>query len=391
MHSTASRSPWARLVAGVVVLVAMSAMAGCQTIGYYSHAVLGQWRVLSGRQPVTQVLTALDGRDDARSRQLREQLTLSQKVLDFAETELGLDVGRRYRTYVDLKRPAVVWNLFAAPPLSLQPHTWCYPIVGCAPYRGYFDEALAQRHAAVLAAQGLETYVAPVPAYSTLGWFADPLMSSFIGWPEPDLAELLFHELAHGVVWVPGDVAFNESFATFVGRRGLSEWLVGQGRVDLLEDRRDAALARGRLLDLLERTRAQLAAVYDGDADREHKLEAKARILSALDACYEGHRDGLGGGRYDALMDGLDNARLVSIATYEDQVPAFAGLFDEAGGRWPAFFDRVRGLAELDDPARRAALGSGDEQVADAGDDDGSHEIQCESLARHLLDGETPG
>ncbi len=387
MHSTASRSAWAVTALTVVMLAA----AGCQTIGYYSHAALGQWRVLAGREPVTRLMERLRGRDDPAARRLHQQLAFSQQVLDFAEAELGLEVGRRYRGYVELERPAVVWNVFAAPPLSLTPHTWCYPIVGCAPYRGYFDHSLAGRRAAALASRGLETYIAPVPAYSTLGWFADPLLSSFINWPEADLAELLFHELAHGVVWVPGDVAFNESFATFVGRQAVSQWLQRQGAGDTVSERRRAAADRLRLLDLLERTRTALMAVYDGDAERERKLEDKARILRAVAVCYAANRSRLGDGRFDALMDGLDNARLVSVSTYEDLVPGFAAVFAAAQGGWPEFFTRVRALAELDEAARRAALGSGDEQIAETGDDRGAHQVECEALAGHFLDAEATG
>jgi predicted aminopeptidase len=390
MDFTGFRRLWMLLP---VLLIALLA-GGCQTVSYYSHAALGQWRVLMGREPVSDVLAGLDGRraDDPRAELLYQRLKFSQHVLDFAEDELAMRVGRRYRTYVDLDRPAVVWNLFAAAPLSLQPYRWCYPVVGCAPYQGYFDESYARRRAAALAQGGFETYVGPVAAYSTLGWFADPLLSSFVAWPEPELAALLFHELAHGEVWVKGDVAFSESFATFVGRQGLSVWLRQNGNDAVDQDRQRLLAARGRLMQLLARTREVLRQVYASRASDTIKLQLKARVLAATGDCYLNHRETLGAGRFDALMTGLDNARLVSLATYEDLVPAFAAVFDSAGGHWPTFYQQVQTLAELDPHHRRAALlASRHQQIAQDGDDDGTDEVECQALSGHFFDTEFAG
>lgn len=369
-------------------------MSGCQTINYYSHAALGQLRVLTGREPVDEVLARLEARrkQDPEAELLYRRLKFSQEVLDFAELELDLTVGDRYRTYVHLERPAVVWNLFAAPPLSLEPHRWCYPVVGCAPYRGFFDLTFARRRAARLEEQALETYVGPVAAYSTLGWFSDPLLSSFVTWPEPDLAALLFHELAHGRVWAQGDVAFNESFATFVGRQGLTVWLRQHGGEELAHDRRDAMRARRRLLVLLDHTRQTLRGIYRSRASDAVKLEHKAAVLAEVTGCYQANRDRLGDGRFDALMSGLNNARLVSVATYEDLVPAFAGLFEAVDGDWSAFYGEVSKVAALSTRDRRAALRESAQQyVAETGDHYRTEEIECQPLASHLLDGELAG
>ena len=376
------------------VLFALLFAGGCQTISYYSHAALGQWRVLTGREPVADVLAQLEHRrgDDPDAELLYRRLAFSQEVLGFAEHELGLEAGDRYRTYVHLDRPAVLWNLFAARPLSLEPHQWCYPVVGCAPYRGYFDFSYAMRSAEVLEQQGYEIYVGPVAAYSTLGWFADPLLSSFVTWPEPDLAALLFHELAHGRVWAAGDVAFNESFATFVGRQGLSVWLRDHGGDTVERNRRAALQARRRLMDLLERTRDALRGIYRSRASVPVKLAAKAQVLDGVKACYAGHRDVLGGGRFDALMIGLNNALLVSVATYEDLVPAFAALYESVDGDWDAFYAEVAAIAALDPKARRAALRvSGYQYVAERSDDHGPDQIECEALSGHLFDSEFAG
>jgi len=390
MHSTLPGRRWAAAAALVLCLPA----AGCQTVAYYSHAALGQWRVLTGREPVAEVLEQLEPRrdEDPAAALLHRRLTYSQAVVDFAARELALDPDGRYRTYVHLDRPAAVWNLFAAPPLSLEPHRWCYPIVGCAPYRGYFDLEFAERRAAALRRRGLETYLGAVPAYSTLGWFDDPLLSTFITWSEADLAALLFHELAHGVVWADGDVGFNESFATFVGREGLAAWLDSRDRLDELDARREAAAGRRRLLALLQRTRQALQRVYASPLPRRDKLAAKQRILDAVAGCYADHRERFGDGRYDLLMNGLDNARLVSVATYEDLVPAFADLFEAVDSDWKAFYARVRALAAEDAERRRELLGvSADQQVAHGRDDHSADEVECQALAGHLLDAEAAG
>lgn len=388
-----------RLATAAAVLALVLLGTGCQSLNYYSHAALGQLRVLTGREPVERVLARLEAEraDDPQADLLYQRLKFSQEVLEFAERELALDPGDRYRTYVDLHRPAVVWNVFAVPELSLTPYRWCYPVVGCAPYRGYFDREYAERDARRLEQQGYETFVGGVAAYSTLGWFADPLLSSFVTWPEPDLAALLFHELAHGQAWVPGDVAFNESFATFVGRQGLSAWLSAHGQVQVELDRLRALSERRRLLDLLGQTRKALRQVYTSRFSDDVKRRLKADVLAAASQCYVDHRERLGGGRFDPLMAGLNNARLVSVATYEDLVPGFARLFESVDGSWHAFFERVRALTELGPGERRAALLEGVEpasryqQVAHDREHGRADEIHCEALSRHLFDGEFAG
>jgi predicted aminopeptidase len=396
MHSTLFRVFWTALVA-LSVLLFVFLNSGCQTFGYYSQAASGQLRVLRAREPVHRVMAQLDKRreHDPEAALLYQRLAFTQQVLVFSEHQLELPVGDRYRSYVDLGRPAVTWNVFAAPALSLRPHRWCYPLVGCAPYRGYFDEKAARKQAAALERAGFETYVAPVPAYSTLGWFADPLMSSFISWPEPNLAELLFHELAHGVVWVPGDVAFNEAFATFVGRQGLAQWLEATGDYEGELRQQEARAVWRRMLSLLEGTRRALAAVYRSYLPESEQEQLKAQVMLATRACYADQRPVLGHGRYDALMLGLNNARLASIATYEDLVPAFAALFDSVDGRWSDFFDRVRALVAQEQVPAAWLRASADElrhqQVAEGADDRHAHEVECEPLSRHFLEREFAG
>jgi len=373
-------------------LLVLALAAGCQSLGYYAHVGWGQLRLLADRQPVEDLLEQFEASDDAATARLARQLALSQAVLDFAAAELQLPVGRKYRTYVELQRPYVVWNVFAAPEFSLEPHTWCYPVAGCAPYRGYFSAERADRTAGALAAGGMDVHVGGVAAYSTLGWFADPLLSSFIAWPELGLAELLLHELAHGRVWVAGDVGFNESYANFVGVEGAAQFRATRD-VAGTSGASTAARAAWRLLvDLLERTRERLAIVYASDAEVGARRLAKAEVLAAVRACYERDRARLGAGRYDGLMDSLNNAVLASIGTYEDLVPAFARLFDVYGGDWMAFHAAVETLGALPHAQRQARLAElRDQQIAERGDDHGTDQVECEALLGHGSDAEAAG
>jgi predicted aminopeptidase len=373
-------------------LLALVVVAGCQSLGYYAQAAGGQLEVLRERRPVQRVLAELAREPGEHAARLSAQLTDSQAVLEFAERDLGLTVGNRYRSYADLHRRYAVWNVFAARELELTAHEWCYPIVGCAPYRGYFRESAAGRMAASLQARAMDTYVGGVAAYSTLGRFDDPLLSTFILWPRPDLAELLLHELAHGVVWLPGDVRFNESYATFVGMRGAEQWL---GLTGSAPPDTHASRAWPRLTALLRATRSRLESVYEGASSGVQRRAGKAAVLAAARACYAEQRERLGNGRYDDFMAGLNNASLLAIATYEDLVPAFARLFGALGGDWRAFHASVQALADLPHAERAARLHrlmrSAKDDVADQADDDHAEDVQCEALDRHLARAEPSG
>ena len=286
---------------------------------------------------------------------LRDRLLLADRIIDFARLELGLDAGNSYRRYAALGRPFVVWNLFAAPPLSLDARRWCYPFVGCVPYRGYFDRNAALKAEARLARQGYETYVAGVPAYSTLGWFDDPLLSTFIDWPEPRLAELLLHEIAHQRVWVKDDAAFNESFATFAGETGARLWFRKTGREEEFDRYLASRQGWHRLRALLLETRAQLGSVYRGEGDEQLRSREKPRVLEAFRRCYRQHEPLLGGGAFDGLVEVVNNAYLATFGTYADWYPAFAALYRRVGS-WTAFLDAVDALADLDPQERKLAL-----------------------------------
>jgi predicted aminopeptidase len=278
--SAASRRPRSRR-AGVCLT------SGCSTVGYYARSVTGHLELLQAARPVPQWLD-----DPATSARLKERLELSQRIRDFAVSALGEPDNASYRRYADLHRAAAVWNVVAAPELSLVPKTWCFAVVGCVGYRGYYAQADADALAAELKKEGLDVGVYPVPAYSTLGrlpaggFFADPLLSTFIGYPEGELARLVFHELAHQVVFVPGDTAFNESFASTVEKIGEARWLAEHAGP---EARAAADAAQARRADfraITTRFRDELARVYASAASDDEKRAGKAAVLARLRAEY---------------------------------------------------------------------------------------------------------
>jgi predicted aminopeptidase len=278
---------------------------------------------------------------------------------EFASAELGLPDNGSYRTYADLQRPYVVWNVFATEGLSLQPREWCFPVVGCVSYRGYFREAAALALAKSLRADGYDVYVAGVPAYSTLGWFDDPLLNTFVSWPAGRLAELVFHELAHQRLFVDGDTDFNESFATTVGRMGALRWLESHGT----EADREAYVLHGRrreaFLALVGEAKAELEELYASDRSPEFKRRGKQGILNDLRARYRVLKQNRWGGYagYDRWFDeDINNAKLAALSSYTYYVPAFEGIFHDVGEDFPAFYQAVETLAGLPPLTREARL-----------------------------------
>ena len=373
---------------GKLLLVgAAGVLSGCTTIGYYGQAAQGQWQVMSARQPVSRLI-ASEETDPA----LRERLGVAREILSYAESDLALPVGRRYSRYADIGREDVVYNVVAAPELSLEARRWCYPIVGCAPYRGFFKRRKAEKLAAGLRDMGLEVSVTGAAAYSTLGWFNDPLLNTFIGWHDGALASLLIHELAHSRVWIRGDVRLNESFASFVGRRGAEAWLADQPQA-LARFRRDA-VDRAAFRRWSQALRRALVRVYESDDADSVKRQQKSEVMARYRACYQANRARFGRGRYDRSVATINNARLALMTTYGSFDSAFARLFEDAGGGWPEFYDAVEELATLERSERRrylATLASGDEGIAAEGDDHGAGEVQCETFSRHPVGGETAG
>ncbi|WP_244308949.1 aminopeptidase [Pseudomonas duriflava] len=326
-------------------------LSGCSSVGYYGQMVKGQIDLIRARQPIEQVIA--DPSTDAR---LRRRLFLALQARTFASQALWLPDNRSYRLYVQLDRPFVLWNLFATPEFSLAPRTYCFPIAGCVAYRGYYQEAAARAAAEPLKAQGWDTYVGGVPAYSTLGWFDDPILSSMMHWDDDRLISTIFHELAHQKLYVQDDTAFNESFATFVEREGLRQWHASRGLPP--PDRQREAQYRQFVAFVLE-TRERLEHLYAQPLEASAMREAKAEAFQELRDKYARLRDSQwkGDRRFDAWMAGpLNNAALLPFGLYERWVPAFAALYAEHPGNWPAFYARVEALAALPVTERQARL-----------------------------------
>ena len=319
-------------------------------MGYYMQAARGQWSVLSAARPIDDWL-----RDPAASDELKRRLRLARQIREFASRELAEPDNRSYTRYADLRRAAVVWNVFATPELSTQLKTWDYPLFGSASYRGYFDRSAAERLAAELSAQGYDVSVSPVQAYSTLGWFADPLLNTFINLPEPELARLIFHELAHQVVYIRDDTVFNESFATAVEREGVRRWLQMQGSPQLRAEWDGIEQRRAQFLQLVTSTRDALDKVYDSSLPDPDKRIRKQELFAQMQDRYHALRDGPWNGfkGYDRFFgQRLNNAHLAAIGAYFDRVPAFDALMRRAGFDMAAFFREARRIAALRKDAR---------------------------------------
>jgi predicted aminopeptidase len=340
------------LIAAAAVLAAAAA-GGCSTLGYYAQSIGGHLAVMRSARPVADVVADPETPEDLRKRLLR-----SQEVRAFASSELGLPDNSSYREYADLRRPYVVWNVFATRELSLDLKQWCYPVVGCAGYRGYFDRGAAEREAEALRADGYEVNVAGVPAYSTLGWLPDPLLNTFIGGSEGQVASMVFHELAHQVVFVGGDTTFNESFATAVEREGVRRWLAVGSDPALRQSYAEFASRRQDFVDLLLRYRDRLEALYASAAPDDAKRAGKRRLFAELKAEYEVLKASWGGfAGYDRYFaQELTNAHLASIGAYNILVPAFDALLAREGGDFPRFYAEVRRLARLPKGEREAEL-----------------------------------
>lgn len=355
LSPTARRIP--RFIAIGLVATALAACSALEGPGYLWQSIDGHLALMWRARPIAEVLE-----DPTTDDVLRRKLLLVREARAFASSDLGLPDNGSYKRYAAIDRPFVLWNVFAAPPLSVELHRWCFPIAGCVGYRGYYDRDDAERFAAKLAEAGYDTQVAGVPAYSTLGWFDDPMPSSVLRLPDEEIVRLIFHELAHQVVYVAGDTTFNESFATAVQEIGLERWLRHREAID--GDPGPAAAwgaqrrRREDFLDLVRRTRDRLDDIYRSDAPDERKLAAKAEILEEMRAQYRELRRQWGGFRgYDPwFARPLGNAHLASIGAYTDLLPGFRRLFARADGDLDAFYAEVRRLAELPVNARHEAL-----------------------------------
>lgn len=358
----------ATLAGTLLAGVALACLSGCANLGYYWQSAGGHLKMMSVAKPVDDWLA-----DSTATPRLKERLVLSQRMRGFAVTALKLPDNPSYRRYADLQRNAVVWNVVAAPPLSLQLRTWCFPVTGCVGYRGYFDEGEARLEADRVAAEGNETSVYPVPAYSTLGWLnwagGDPLLNTFIHYPEGELARLIFHELAHQVVYAKGDTMFNESFATAVERLGGRLWLDTQAGDAARQEYETFDARRKQFRALTQATRARLERIYESSeppaGGPQSRDAMKTAAMQEFRDRYAQLRDGWGGDPqrfrgYDQWVAKANNASFGAQAAYDALVPGFEALFEREGRDWTRFYDAVRQLAALPKHERHLRLKQGE-------------------------------
>lgn len=338
-----------RLPITLVILGAFS-VAGCETVHFYSQAATGQLKILAGRKSIDRLVA-----DEQTDPKLKLQLEWVRAIRAYAAGELHLPVDSAYSDYTQLSGEYALYNLIAAPEFSLSPKRWCYPIAGCASYRGYFDKSDAVRQEGRLRAQGYDVYLGPVPAYSTLGWFDDPVLSSFVNWKPDRLASLLFHELAHRRVYISGDTRFNESFATAVSRIALPDWRRRNGIPQPAV--KSVAQAR-RVNGLMVAARKQLKSIYDNkDLGTEEKRARKAQTLQRLRHCYrEASAGWVQDEKFARMIEKTNNATLALVSEYQSQVPAFVQLYRDSGEDWEAFYTAVEQLGALPKDTRKARL-----------------------------------
>jgi predicted aminopeptidase len=345
---------------GVAVAVAAAVcLSGCANLGYYLDSAAGHLKIMNAAKPVEDWLG-----DTQSPERLKSRLTLSQRIRSYAVSELKLPDNPSYRRYADLKRGAVVYNVVAAPAYSVELKSWCFPVTGCVTYRGYFDESQARAEAAKLASEGFESSVYPVPAYSTLGWMnwagGDPLLNTFIYYPEGELARLIFHELAHQVVYAKNDTMFNESFASAVERIGGTQWLATQASEATRSEYAEFDGRRKQFRALALATRKRLADIYANSSGAERDT-LKKQAMQEFRQQYAQLRDSWGGDParfrgYDQWVERANNASFGAQAAYDGLVPGFEALFVREGRDWKRFYDAVKRLATLPKEERHKLL-----------------------------------
>jgi predicted aminopeptidase len=335
-----------------VPMLAILLLSGCSSLSYYTQLASGQLALLQAREPVADVIA-----DPQRDPKLRDHLLKSQQARAFASEHLHLPDNKSYRLYADIHRRYVVWNVFATDEFSLDPVTHCFPIAGCVAYRGYYDQGAARGEAALRKLDGKDVYVSGVEAYSTLGWFNDPIISSMMNWGDERLATLIFHELAHQRFYVKDDSEFNESYATFVEEEGTRQWRAARGLSP--ETASSEAQRRDQLTQLALETRDRLKALYAEPLSPDVMRQRKAEEFDRLRSAYRQMRDSQWGGdkRFDSWVYApMNNARLLPIGLYDQWVPSFEALFRQVKGDWLAFFVAVEKMGGLPMDERKAAL-----------------------------------
>jgi len=328
-------------------------LTGCESIGYYKQLISGQIAILNKKQPVTRLLD-----DPDTPEKLKEKLRLVMDIRTFAKDKLFLPVKNQYLSFVELERPFAGWNIWATPEFSFAPKTWCYPIIGCAVYRGYFSKKDAIDYGQQLEAQGYDVYIGGVAAYSTLGWLNDPVFSTFIYRSDIKLAALIFHELSHHLLYVGDDTTFNESFAIAVEQESLRRWMATRDNLKASEDYTMDYRRRRQFIDLVTKYRKELETLYARDLPTPEKRRAKAAVFEKLKDEYRLLKQHWGGySGYDLWMSRkMNNAKLISVSTYHDLVPEFLGLLKTCNNDLKVFYKKCQDLSKKSKEERLAYL-----------------------------------
>jgi predicted aminopeptidase len=339
-----------RIVVIGLILISFSA---CTTIAYYHQSISGHFKLISKRERIPDIVN-----DSTRDEKLIAQLRLVEEIRSFASSQLKLPENDSYHSYVQLEKPYVTWNVFAAPEFSTTLHQWCFLVLGCVPYRGYFDEAKANHYAEVLSEQGLDVYVAGVPAYSTLGWFDDPLLSSMLDRGEIVAAAYIFHELAHQQFYLKGDGAFNEAFATAVEEIGVLEWLAQQNRVQDAESYQHWLLQKSLFSEFVHHSRQKFEDLYTRDIDAEQMRNTKQSNIETMRKEFaDMSKDNQQIARYSRWMTGpLNNAQLGAISLYRELAPAFRRIFGLCENDFQRFYTYVEKIAKQPVAQRETTL-----------------------------------
>ena len=341
-------------VPAVILIATVVLAAGCSHLSYYLQSVEGQLTLLKSRQEITDMLA-----DPVTPAALKRRLEQTLHIREYASSELKLPDNQSYRSYADLGRPFVVWNVFATQEFSIKPEQWCFPIAGCVGYRGYFSKAGADNFAGELRSAGYDVYVGGVPAYSTLGWFNDPVLNTFVNYSDYEVARLIFHELGHQVMYVKNDTEFNESFAVAVETEGIGRWLERYGDSKMRADFVRSQQRRAQFSALVIKHRRALGALYRSKFAPAEMRERKAALFEALKQDYRQLKQQEWGGfaGYDRFLDDPNNAKLASISFYNALVPNFQQILAKLNGDLPAFYAEVKRLAALGEKARYRTLG----------------------------------
>lgn len=345
------KTPYSPLLTALL-LIALTLLTGCETTAYYRQSIEGHLALLAKREPIEKLLAS-----DELSEKRREQLTAALEIRDYASDTLALPRNDSYREFVELGRPAVVWNVVATPEFSLRPEQWCFLVVGCMTYRGYFAKEDAESYAEALAQTGLDVTVGGASAYSTLGWFSDPLLSTMVDRGQILMAEVIFHELSHQLLYIKNDTTFNEAFASAVAEHGVRRWLADHKPEDL--PKYEQWLERkGHFLQLLRQTSDALRTLYASELDDDEMRSGKQALFNTLIERYAELKEKWNGyDGYDGWFEKpINNARLTSIGVYRDRVPDFMRWLEACGNDLPQFYDTMRRLSKLDKPERHRRL-----------------------------------